>query len=317
MNINLKNNLDIIIVNWNSGKLLFNCVTSLLSYCSSVIDKIIIIDNGSKDGSEQLVINLPKVEVHFAQRNLGFAKACNLGATFSKNPYLLFLNPDTELIEDSISKVINYMARDENSSVAICGIQMVDPNGLIVKSCSRFPRVWTYLIQAIGINKLLKKYADTMMDWAHDSTQEVDQVIGAFFLIRRNIFMQLNGFDERFFVYFEEVDFSYRAKQLGFSSIYFSESKIFHVGGGISQQVKAARLFYSLRSRILFARKHFSLVSFLFVIFITFCIESISRLVYSLFSQSHQTLRDTLHAYKMLGFWIFKWIFKGDMCCEY
>lgn len=317
MNYNLKNKLDVIIVNWNSANLLLNCVTSLLSYCSAAIDKIIIIDNGSKDGSEQLVINLPKVEVHFAQRNLGFAKACNLGATFSKNPYLLFLNPDTEFIEDSISKVISYMERDENSLIAICGIQMVDKNGLIVKSCSRFPRVGSYLIQVFGINKILKKYSDTMIDWAHDSTQEVDQVIGAFFLIRRNIFMQLNGFDERFFVYFEEVDLSYRARQLGFSSVYFSESKIYHVGGGISQQVKAARLFYSLRSRILYARKHFSFVSFILVIFITVCIEPVSRLVYSLFSRSHQAFRETTQAYKMLWLWVFNWIFKGETCCEY
>lgn len=311
MNCTLKNKLDIVIVNWNSGELLLNCVSSLLHYCSDLIDKIIIIDNGSNDGSGQSVIGMSQVEVHFAKENLGFGKACNLGASFSKNPYLLFLNPDTIHIEDSISKVYDYMERDDNFSVAICGIQMVDENGLVVKSCSRFPRSWFYLIQSIGLNKLLKKQSQIMEDWMHDSIKEVDHVIGAFFLIRKDVFMQLQGFDEHFFLYLEDVDLSYRAKQLGFSSVYFSESKIVHLGGGVSKQIKAARLFYSLRSRILFARKHFSYIAFGFVFFTTVCIEPISRLIYGIFLRSIQSIKETIHAYKMLCSWFFQWIFKG------
>ena len=127
----------------------------------------------------------------------------------------------------------------------------------------------------------------------------VDQVIGAFFLIRKNVFDQCGGFDERFFVYFEEVDLSWRAKQLGYSSYFLSDASAFHKGGGCSERVKAARLFYSLRSRILYAQKHYSWMEFIGLILLT-VIELPLRLFQGVLRASWSDINNTFSAYTQL-----------------
>ena len=97
-----------------------------------------------------------------------------------------------------------------------------------------------------------------MSEWAHDTDREVDQVIGAYFLTRRALFQKLGGFDQRFFVYFEEVDFCVRARTAGSTAFFLAGAQAFHRGGGSSEQVPAQRLFYSLRSRMAYSHKHFT-----------------------------------------------------------
>ena len=139
-----------------------------------------------------------------------------------------------------------------------------------------------------------------MSEWDHATNRDVDQVIGAFFLIRRTVFEALNGFDERFFVYFEEVDVSYRARQAGWRSVYLATARAFHAGGGTSQQVKAARLFYSLRSRLLYGFKHFSRLRAWALVGVTLLVEPISRLVFSAIRGGREDVLNTLRAYGML-----------------
>ena len=100
-----------------------------------------------------------------------------------------------------------------------------------------------------------------MREWNHEESREVDQVMGAFFLVRQKLFEEWGGFDERFFVYLEDVDFSSRARRVGWRSFYMAGVKAYHKGGGTSEQIKSTRLFYSLRSRILYSYKHFSCAS--------------------------------------------------------
>ncbi len=97
-----------------------------------------------------------------------------------------------------------------------------------------------------------------MLDWDHRQNREVDHAMGSFFLVRNILFKKLQGFDERYFVYLEDLDFSLRAKQAGFVSYYFTDAAAYHKGGGTSEQIKARRLFYSLHSRILYWYKHFN-----------------------------------------------------------
>ena len=144
-----------------------------------------------------------------------------------------------------------------------------------------------------------------MSEWDHSSTKTVDQVIGAFFLVRRHVFQELDGFDEQFFVYFEEVDFSFRAKHLGWSSVYFTGAQAFHAGGGVSQQIKAKRLFYSLRSRIQYVCKHFTSPKIILVLFATLFIEPVARIVLSIGNKSLVSIKETSSAYVMLYKWMF------------
>ena len=296
-------NLNIIIVNWNSGKQLGKCLSSISHFGSESVTKIVVVDNGSIDGSidELKHYDLP-LEVIRNKKNMGFARACNQGAALCDSHYLLFLNPDTELFENSLSVPLAFMNDDANADVGICGIQLVDKQGHIARSCARFPSLPRFAFQSIGLNKLpaLRSFGIHMQDWEHLETKKVDHVIGAFFLVRHSLFKLLNGFDERYFVYLEDIDFSFRAKQLGWNSIYHSGAQAFHAGGGTSRQIKATRLFYSLRSRLLYGLKHFSLWRAYILIALTLLVEPVSRTVFSLLRGGIGDVYNTWSGYRML-----------------
>ena len=145
-----------------------------------------------------------------------------------------------------------------------------------------------------------------MGEWDHMDTRRVDHVIGAFYLVRRSVFVQLCGFDERFFVYLEDLDFSLRAKQNGWDCAYYSEAKSHQLCGGTSRQVKAKRLFYSVRSRILYVYKHFSQFDSAKILITTMIIEPLTRIMWSARIRSLSSLTESLTAYGYLLQWIYK-----------
>lgn len=255
--------LDIIIVNWNSGCQLRQCLGSISSTGGKglILERVLVVDNASRDGSADGLedLGLPLL-VKKNQENRGFAAGCNQGAKGSKADFLLFLNPDTILFQDSLNKPIAFLEGPLNSSVGIVGIQLLDENSKINKTCARFPSAGMFIAKALGLDRLLPSIFTGyyMQQWDHRSNRLVDQVMGAFFLVRRCLFEALGGFDQRFFIYFEEVDFSLRARQGGWHSYYLAEAQVYHKGGGTTEQVKGLRLFYSLRSRILYGYKHFT-----------------------------------------------------------
>ena len=203
------------------------------------------------------------------------AAACNQGAVGSSADYLLFLNPDTRLYPDTLSKTVAFMQAPEQQDVGICGVRLVDDDGRPTTSAARFPSLRSLFGDATALSRVLPSLFPPHLLSASecDTTRDVDQVIGAFFLIRRHVFEALGGFDERFFVYYEEVDLSLRARQRGHRSMYFSGAGAYHRGGRSSEQVKATRLFYSLRSRLLYAFKHFSRLGAWLAVLVTFGVE--------------------------------------------
>ena len=300
--------MDIIIVNWNAGSQLKDCINSLAGTENL---RIIVVDNASTDGSEKFAVNNPKVNLICSNQNLGFGKACNLGARHAQSDFLLFLNPDASVFPDTLDKALAYMRDPKHADVGICGVQLKDETGHVARSCSRFPTPQGFLVHALGLDRLFPRFGHSMVDWSHDETRDVDQVIGAFFLVRRPLFEMLEGFDEQFFVYFEEVDFSRRARDAGWRSVYLADAQAFHAGGGTSNQVKARRLFYSLRSRLIYARKHFAFSGFALTCFATLFFEPLSRMGFSLAKRSLSPLKETGSAYVMLWRWLPDWVFKG------
>ena len=295
-----------VVVNWNAGVQLSQCLQSLKNQCS-----VVVVDNASTDGSCDGISEFTDVTLVVAPQNLGFGKACNLGASKVDTEYLLFLNPDAALFPGTLDSALSLMQAPEHAQVGICGVQLVGVDGIVARSCSRFPRPWKFVAQSIGLDRLVKRWGHMMSDWSHDSNQAVDQVIGAFFLVRRDLFNQLGGFDERFFLYFEEVDFSYRAKKLGWTTMYLADVQAFHKGAGTSDQVKARRLFYVLRSRLLYAHKHFSRGGVLAVLMATILVEPFSRSALALIRRSWPELKETWQGYAMLLRWLPAWVFKG------
>ena len=299
--------IDIVIVNWNTGNQLRQCIDSIVDNLESAISRIIVVDNNSNDGSENGIIEKPNVLLLRSRENLGFSKACNLGATHASSDLILFLNPDTLIFPHTFSKVLKFMELEKNSKIGICSIQLYDETGDISHSCSRFPFLFGYINKAIGLSLFFPKLSMPMNEWDHSTSRSVEQVIGAFFLVRRSIFISLNGFDERFFMYFEEVDFSLRAKRLGWISYFFSDAQSFHRGGGSSGQIKSTRLFYHLRSRIKYSIKHFNFWSVAILIILSLIIEPFTRSLNALFFRFSLTLlKETISAYFMLYRWLLK-----------
>jgi len=297
--------VDVVIVNWNAGHLLYECVESIIRHGGTSVSKIIVVDNNSSDNFAGFIKDFPQVNLIRAKENLGFGKACNLGAGHSESDFILFLNPDARIYPDTLEKVLEFMKAEENSKVGLCGVQLFNEDGVIARSSSRFPSVSGILSHSMGLSKILPILGSNMIEWDHLSTKTVDQIIGAFFFVRQSIFQELKGFDEQFFVYFEEVDFSFRAKQLGWTSVYFAGAQAFHVGGGVSQKVKSKRLFYSMRSRIQYSYKHFTTPEIAGVFFATLFIEPITRIVLSIVNKSLVSIKETVNAYVMLYKWVF------------
>jgi GT2 family glycosyltransferase len=229
---------------------------------------VTIVDNASTDGSldlaESAAFDDRTVILRILRNssNRGFAAACNQGARESVADYLLFLNPDTRVEPESIGSAIAFLESRENANTAVCGAQLADETGAVSRTCARRPSPRHFAVKLLGLDRLAPgRFESHMMEtWDHGMTQKVDHVMGAFYLIRRDVFELFGGFDERFFVYLEDLDLSIRLRDAGRDIVYLTSARVYHKGGGSSDQVKAVRLFYSLHSRILYGYKHFPTV---------------------------------------------------------
>jgi GT2 family glycosyltransferase len=232
---------------------------------------------------------------------MGFAYSANQGAKVGKSGYILFLNPDSRLYPDSLVKALRFLEGKGNQQVGILGIQLVDSNGVVHRNVARFPTPKSLFYQMLGLDRLFPGHFPShfMTDWDHTDSREVDQVTGAFFLVRRLVFEEIKGFDERFFMYFEDLDFAYRAKQAGWSSYYLADAQALHYGGGASYQIKSKRLYYVFNSRVLYVAKHFGAPSAIKILIACFLVEFWTRLGWSLARSSKETFIATIQAYRM------------------
>ena len=299
--------IDVIIVNWNAGQQLLECVQSVIANGAGLVAKIIVVDNDSHDGSELPLLAMAQVHLIRAGANLGFGKACNLGAANSAADFLLFLNPDAQIGPKTLSRVDAFMQGDAAKKVGIVGVQLLEGSQHVARSCSRFPTPLSMISRASGIDLVFPRLGSAMAEWDHKTTREVDHVIGAFYLIRRACFERAGGFDERFFVYIEDLDLSFRAKMSGWKTIYLADVQAFHAGGGTSSQVKAHRLFYSQRSRLQYAFKHFTIGGSLAVLLATLILEPPARILQAALRGSIQGVGEIARAYG----WLWRWLIKG------
>ena len=308
--------MDIIIVNWNSGGLLHDCLESIncaADHDSFTLNRVVVVDNASLDGSADELdeFKMPLFIIR-NELNRGFAAACNQGAERSGADYLLFLNPDTYLNRGSLAKPIIFMEKEVNRQIGITGIQLLDNNGEIARTCARFPTPGMFFAKMLGLDRVFPRTfpSHVMSEWDHQASREVEHVMGAFFLIRRFIFEELGGFDEQFFVYLEDLDFSFRARQAGWHCFYLADGKAGHKGGGTSEKVKAMRLFYSLQSRILYGYKHFGWWSATGLMLGTMLLEPWLRVGFAVGTGSLVQVKEAQKAYAMLWRSLLQLIFR-------
>jgi N-acetylglucosaminyl-diphospho-decaprenol L-rhamnosyltransferase len=275
--------VDIVIVNWNSGSLLAECISSISDHGPEA-RRIVIVDNASHDGSEDVAHLDPRVELVRNQKNVGFGRGCNIGLERTSAPFVLFLNPDCRLFPETLARTLAYLELPESRDIGICGVQLIDDSGQTARACARFPTSATYIGEATRLNRVMPKLFKPhfLTDFSHLENRDVDQVIGAFMLVRRAVLDDIRGFDERFFVYFEDLDFCLRARQARWRVHHYAGASAYHRGQGTTDRVKARRLSYSLTSRVQYAGKHFGLAGYGTVLAVSALLEPASRVLFAL-----------------------------------
>lgn len=246
--------LSIVIVSWNVCDLLAACLASLPSDA-----EVIVVDNASADGSAAMVAaDYPAVRLISNADNRGFARANNQGLAEATGRYVLFLNPDTVAQDGAIPGLVAFA--EAEPSVGIVGPKLRYGDGTVQSSRRRFPAVVTALCESTPLewhwrdNPGARRYR--MEDRAYDSVQDVDWLVGAALLCRREMLEQIGGFDEGFFMYSEEPDLCRRAKAAGWRVVYFPGAVITHYEGKSSGQVTGERHRYFQASRVRYFRKH-------------------------------------------------------------
>ena len=251
--------ISIVTVNWNGLEVIPEYLDSL-SAQTTAPHEVVVVDNGSTDGSEQLP-DLAGAKVISLPENRGFAVANNIGMRAARGRYFLILNSDTEILADALERICDYL--DANPDVGALGPQLLNTDRTLQYSCRRFPSFRTALFHRYSImtklfprNRFSSQYL--MTDVGHDHTMDVDWVSGAALVVRREVFEQSGGFDEGFFMYAEDVDWCYRIKQAGWRIVYLPEAQILHHIGKSTRLVPYAMIYQRHRSMWRFYRKHYS-----------------------------------------------------------
>lgn len=239
-----KPRLSIIIVNWNSVDFLKKCLPTIPSRPDF---EIIVVDNAStKDNLDQLIQQFSPVKLIRNRKNYGFGRANNIGLGQSRGEYVLFLNPDTEIIGDSLEKMI---AKFESTPRAgLIGPKIIFPDGRLQPSCRQFPTLASQLPILLKLHNIIPNFRPIaqyhMTNFDYQQTQEVNQLMGACLLTSRQLLDQIGGFDQNFWNYFEEVDLCYRFQKAGYKNIYYPDAVIkHHKGQSFAQLVSRQKAF--------------------------------------------------------------------------
>lgn len=257
--------LSIVIISWNVRELLRRCLDSIQESLEGekgkgLLVETIVFDNGSADGSADMVREgFPGVHLMESEVNLGFTKGNNLAIGQSEGRYILLLNPDTEVVGDTLGTMVAYM--EAHPRAGALGPQLLNPDGTTRSSRRRFPTMATAFLESTVLQPwfqgsgILKRYY--VLDRPDDEIQPVDWVVGAALLIRREVLHQVGPLDEEFFMYSEELDWCYRLKAQGWEVVYLPTARVVHQEGRSSEQVLPARHIHFQRSKVLFFKKYY------------------------------------------------------------
>ncbi len=251
--------LSVIIVNWNTKKLTTDCISSVFNFTKGIDFEVIIVDNGSEDGSSGYIKKkFPQVKLIQNKDNLGFTKANNQGIKIAKGKYVMLLNSDAYLIENSLETLVK-IANSEQGLGAI-GPQLLNVDMTIQQSAGFAPNLpqiffWMTFIDDLPLGQLLKPF-HVDHDSFYQREKEVDWVTGAAILVPKDVIKKVGSLDENIFMYTEEVEWCFRIKRAGYKIIYSPQAKIIHIGRGSSGKISPRAFVGEFKGLIYFYKKH-------------------------------------------------------------
>lgn len=244
--------LSVVVVNYNQDRLLKGCLASVFRTLSPSGVQVVVVDNGSDDGSLQMLTeDFPQVQVIVNEQNLGFAKANNQAIPTCQGRYVVLLNNDTTVLDNALQSLVDFM--DQHLSVGCAGPQLLNADGSVQASCMHFPSLARSLVSFVGarVGRGAKYVPRSQADHVH-----VDAVTGACMMLRGDALAEVGLLDEGYFMYAEETDWCYRARQAGWTTAYYPASKVIHLGEQTAR-TDPARFYVERRySRVRFFLKH-------------------------------------------------------------
>jgi len=254
--------LSVTLVNYNAGEHLLRAVDSIASETASLKPEIIVVDNGSTDGSmERLGESFPTVRQILAGENLGFARACNLALRESSGRYVALVNPDVIVHRGSLHTLVEYL--ETHPDVGLVGPKILTPDGRLDFRCARrLPSLWGELCERTRLYRRFPRsrwFAGHLLgSWDHESQREVEALSGACMMARREVLSGVGLLDERYFMFGEDVDWCWRIARGGWKIVYLPKAVVTHVGGGSTPAEMQPRLVLEgIRSQARFFAKRF------------------------------------------------------------
>ena len=253
--------LSIAIVSWNTRELLRQCLLSLYECTCGMDIEIVVVDNASADGSQEMVRReFPAVRLFVSKVNAGFAAGANLAIQNSTGRYVLLLNSDTIMMPGSLGTMKRFL--EDHPHAGVVGCKLLNPDGTAQLSYRRFPTLtWDYL-QTVLLSKTyhhvkpLRGFLEPMVHGdGPDGRRSVDWVSGACLMTRREVFNRIGLLDERFFMFCEEIDWCYRVKRAGLDIHYLPDARVIHYGGESSRQQRLRTYWALAKSTYHYFRK--------------------------------------------------------------
>jgi GT2 family glycosyltransferase len=261
--------LSIIIVNYNVRQLLEGCLRSVLKATTNIDAEVIIVDNASTDNSiDHLKPLFPSFRFMPNEINEGFARANNKALSVCKGEYVLFLNPDTLIPEDCLEKCLAFF--HTHADAGAIGVRMVNGIGQYLKESKRgFPSPSASFWKLTGVTKMFPRSrllaAYYMGNLDENRSHKVEVLSGAFMMVKKEVLDKTGGFDERFFMYAEDIDLSYRILKAGYQNYYYADTTIIHFkGSSTKKDVRNVRQFYKAMSQ--FVKKYYGRGLYSFVL---------------------------------------------------
>lgn len=247
--------LSIVIVSWNTRRLLQNCLEAIFDDPAASAIEVHVVDNASADDSNEMVSQrFPEVSIIANATNRGFAQATNQGIVQSSGRYILLLNPDTVAQAGTLEAMLGFL--EEHLNAGAVGPMLVDAAGTMQASASPFPNLIREISRMFHLGEILSPANYDMANWDLREVREVDVLQGACLMLRREALEQVGLLDEDYFLYSEEVDLCYRLKKAGWSIHYLPQAGVVHHGGRSSMQVPIESFLHLYRGKINYFRKN-------------------------------------------------------------